>query len=69
MNDSALVLRTDMVSKLLGAVLTDIGCEMEENPEMDGAPDRKPLECADSGLFSGKRALTNVARSAGLTTR
>jgi hypothetical protein len=43
-DDSALVLRTDMVSKVLGAVLMDMGCEITEKPEMEGAPDRKPLE-------------------------
>jgi len=68
-DDSALVLRTDMVSNVLGAVLMDMGCEMAENPEIDGAPDRRLLERADRGLRSGKRALTTVARSAGLMTK
>ena len=67
MNDSALVLTTDMVSKFIA--LEDMGCEMAENPEMDGAPDRKLPERADCGLRSGNRALTSVAISAGLITR
>ena len=44
-------------------------------PEMEEAPDRKPLKCpsfptdADAGRLSGKRALTMVIKSAGPSTR
>ena len=73
MTDDPLVLMIETLSK---AARADIGTCMETAfiPEIDEAPDLKPLKCSlarelDTGRLSGKRALTMVIRSEGPRTR
>jgi hypothetical protein len=67
--EEALVLIMETVSKLLFLGFDmEMGCEMEDMPDIDAGPDLKLPE-AECGRLSGNMAFTKVARSAGLITK